>query len=331
MDLVTILIPIYNVEHYLDRCIASAVQQSYDKLEIILVDDGSTDRSARICNDWAQRDSRIRVIHQHNSGVSAARNAGLQAASGEWIIQLDSDDYIAPYAVEHMMRAAEETRADMVICDFEKGSEDTFQFEKTDNSKIQISDAVTAISRIYNGGHDALRFAVPWCKMSKKLLYEGICYPDGKIFEDIFTTHKLLYRCKRIAILDELLFYYFQRSGSIMNADFSMKKLDYLQALVERIEFFTTNGLSDLQSIAYDELLHSLIWEYSRTRDMLHSQEGMEYVITLFRQVYKKGYASRRYPGETAIFLAAFNRNPEWIILYWRIAGKLKRIFKTNG
>lgn len=331
MDLVTILIPIYNVEHYLDRCIASAVQQSYDKLEIILVDDGSTDRSAQICNDWAKKDSRIRVIHQHNSGVSAARNTGLQAASGEWIIQLDSDDYFATYAVETMIRTAEENQVDMVVCDFKKGSEDVFQFERIENPTIVISDAVTTIFRIYSGDHDALRFAVPWCKMSRKYLYEGICYPTGRIFEDIFTTHKLLYRCERIAVLDEPLFYYFQRPGSIMNAAFSMKKLDYLQALVERVEFFASHGLSELKSIAYDELLHSLIWEYSRTRDMLHSREGMEYVTTLFRQVYKKGYASRRYPSETAIFLAAFNRNPEWVVLYWRITGKLKRIFKMNG
>lgn len=331
MDLVTILIPIYNVEHYLDRCIASAVQQSYDKLEIILVDDGSTDRSAQICNDWAKKDSRIRVIHQHNSGVSAARNTGLQAASGEWIIQLDSDDYFATYAVETMIRTAEENQVDMVVCDFKKGSEDVFQFEGIENPTIVISDAVTTIFRIYSGDHDALRFAVPWCKMSRKYLYEGICYPTGRIFEDIFTTHKLLYRCERIAVLDEPLFYYFQRPGSIMNAAFSMKKLDYLQALVERVEFFASHGLSELKSIAYDELLHSLIWEYSRTRDMLHSREGMEYVTTLFRQVYKKGYASRRYPSETAIFLAAFNRNPEWVVLYWRITGKLKRIFKMNG
>lgn len=331
MDLVSILIPIYNVEKYLDRCVASAVQQSYGMLEIILVDDGSTDRSAQICNDWAKKDSRIRVIHQHNSGVSAARNTGLQAASGEWIIQLDSDDYFATYAVETMIRTAEENQVDMVVCDFKKGSEDVFQFERIENPTIVISDAVTTIFRIYSGDHDALRFVVPWCKMSRKFLYEGICYPTGRIFEDIFTTHKLLYRCERIAVLDEPLFYYFQRPGSIMNAAFSMKKLDYLQALVERVEFFASHGLSELKSIAYDELLHSLIWEYSRTRDMLHSREGMEYVTTLFRQVYKKGYASRRYPSETAIFLAAFNRNPEWVVLYWRITGKLKRIFKMNG
>lgn len=331
MDLVSILIPFYNVENYLDRCIASVARQSYEMLEIILVDDGSTDQSTQICSKWAQKDSRIRMIHQHNSGVSAARNTGLRVATGDWIIQLDSDDYLASYAVEHMMRTAAETRADMVICDFEKGSEDTFLIRRIKKPASRILDAATAISRIYDGDHDALRFAAPWCKMVRKRLYDGICYPVGKIFEDIYTTHKLLYRCGRIAVLDEPLFYYFQRPGSIMNASFSMKKLDYLQALVERVEFFASANLDELESVAYDELIHALIWEYSRTRDMLHSRESMDYVATLFRQVYKKGYASRRYPNETAAFLAAFNRNPEWISLYWKIAGKLKQIFKRNG
>ena len=184
---------------------------------------------------------------------------------------------------------------------------------------------------MYENDHNALRYGVPWCKLCKKALYDGIQYPDGKIFEDIYTTHKLLYRCNRIAVLDVPLFYYFQRADSIMNTSFSMKKLDYLQALVERVDFFAAHNLEELESIAYDELLHSLIWEYSRTRDMLNNKEGMKYVASLFRQVYKKGYASRRYPKETARFLAVFNKNPEWIILYWKISGKLNGIIKRNG
>ena len=331
MELVSIVIPVYNVEAYLDRCIASVVRQSYSHLEIILVDDGSTDHSPSICDEWAQKNSRIRVVHQHNSGVSAARNAGLQAASGSWIIQLDSDDYIAPSAVAHLVQTAEATEADMVICDFEKGSNESFAFTSTKSPKPWITDGISAIRNIYDGEHNALRYVVPWCKMCRKQLYTGILYPESKIFEDIYTTHKLLYRCDRIAVLDEPLFYYFQRPGSIMNAFFSVKKLDYLQALVERVEFFAAHDLHELEQIAYDELLHSLIWEYSRTRDVLHSRDGMDYVSALFRQVYRKGYASRRYPGETAAFLAAFDRNPEWIILYWKISGKLKQIMNRNG
>jgi hypothetical protein len=162
-------------------------------------------------------------------------------------------------------------------------------------------------------------------------LYDGITYPDGKIFEDIYTTHKLLYRCEKITVINDILFYYYQRSNSIMNGVFSMKKLDYLQALVERVDFFAERDLHDLESLAYDELLHSLIWEYSRTRDLLHSEAGKQYVKDLFRKVYRKGYASKRYSDENSRFLAAFNRNPEWIILYWKMKAKLGRVFNRKG
>ena len=330
MDLVSVIIPIYNVEAYLDRCIASVANQTYSHLEIILVDDGSTDRSPQICDDWAKKDTRIRAMHQANGGVSAARNAGLQAACGEWIMQVDSDDYIACESVAWLLRAAEETDSDMAMCDFTKGSEDSHEFAAAYPESVEVIDGVTAISRIYTDSHHALRYAVPWNRLCRRKLYEGLAYPQGRIFEDIYMTHQLLFRCKRIAVLNEPLFYYYQRPNSIMNAEFSMKKLDYLQALVERVAFFGERGLEELESIAYDELLHSLIWEYSRTRDMLHSEEGMAYVKKLFRQVYKKGYASKRYPKETKRFLTTFGHHPEWIVWYWRIGGRLNHILKRN-
>lgn len=331
MDLVSVIIPVYNVEDYLDRCVASVAGQTFQNIEVILVDDGSTDGSAGICDRWSARDSRVKTLHQANQGVSAARNAGLQAASGSWILQVDSDDYIAPDAVERLVSTANETSSDMVICDFIKGSERKYLFDAVPNPVTEIEDGISAISKMYENDHNALRYGVPWCKLCRKAIYDGIHYPAGKIFEDIYTTYKLLYRCSQIAVLHVPLFYYYHRSDSIMNASFSIKKLDYLQALVERVEFFSAHDMQKLESIAYDELLHSLMWEYSRTRDVLNSEDGMKYVTGLFRQVYQKGYSSQRYPKETARFLAAFNRNPEWIIWYWRISSLLNRISKRNG
>lgn len=329
MDLVSVIIPIYNVEAYLDRCIASVANQTYPHLEIIMVDDGSTDRSPQICDDWAKRDVRIQVIHQSNGGLSAARNSGLSRMTGDCVMLVDSDDYIAPTTVEYLMRALVNTDSDMAICGFIKGTEDKHVFLE-DREEYEVISSQEALLRIYENSYQAFKYTAAWCKLCKWKLFDGITYPNGKIFEDIYTTHKLLYRCRQIVVLDVPLFYYFQRPNSIMNAAFSMKKLDYLQALVERVAFFGERGLDELESIAYDELLHSLIWEYSRTRDMLHSEEGMAYVKKLFRQVYKKGYASKRYPKETKHFLTAFGHNPEWIIWYWRIGGKLDRILKRN-
>ena len=330
MDLVSVIIPVYNVEDYLDRCVVSVVNQSYKKLQIILVDDGSPDHCPEMCDAWAEKDERITVVHQVNKGLSAARNTGIDIASGDYVLLLDSDDYIAPFAVELLLYAVLQTNSDMAICGFAKGSEDHYVFLEGKTRAVECIDHETALYRIYSDSTNALKYGAAWGKLYRRSLYEDICYPEGKIFEDIYTTHKLLYRCGQIAVLDIPLFYYFQRPGSIMSASFSMKKLDYLQALVEQVEFFEDHGLRELAETAYDELLHSLIWEYSRTRDVLHSQEGMQYVTGLFRQVYRKGHASRRYPKETARFLAAFNHNPEWIIWYWRVNGRWNRIFKRN-
>ena len=325
MALVSIIVPVFNVECYLNRCISSIANQTYQDIQIILVDDGSTDRSSEICDSWAEKDPRVTVAHQANGGVSIARNRGLDMTTGEYILWVDSDDYIAPETVEIMMQTALQNHADMVICDFAKGTDDHYTFDTSAEISCEQIDNITALTRIYADAHSALHYAAPWAKLAKRSIYQDICYPEGKIFEDIYTTHKLLLRCDRIAVVDIPLFYYFQRPDSIMNATFSMKKLDYLQALVERIAFFKANSLKELEQIAYDELLHSLIWEYSRTRDLLHSEAGMEYIKQLFRSAYRKGYASRIYPTETKLFLAAFKANPELIVLYWKISAKLRR------
>lgn len=331
VDLVSVVIPVYNVEPFLERCISSVAKQTYHNLQIVLVDDGSPDACPKICDDWARRDERIEVIHQANKGLSAARNAGIRTSVGEWILLLDSDDYIACNAVEQMLNAANCVQADMTICSFAKGEEDNYRFKAKSPQIIEVIDAKTALSRLYANETNALQYAAAWCKLCRRTIYNGIDYPEGKIFEDIYTTHKLLYKCEKIAVVEAPLFYYFQRPESIMNAAFSLKKLDYLQALVERVDFFAQHDLPDLEQIAYDELLHALIWEYSRTRDILHSKEGMAYVRALFRRGYRKGYASSRYPKENARFLAAFHRNPEWIITYWRCSSLLHRVFKRNG
>lgn len=330
MDLVSVIIPIYQVEDYLQRCVASVAGQSYQNLEMILVDDGSTDGCPEICDQWAQKDSRIIVVHQKNLGLSAARNTGLSLATGDYVLMVDSDDYVAPFAVEHLLRCAQKTDADMVICDYIKGCEENYIFSEKEQCLPKIIDPESALLNIYTAGDQSLRFTAAWMKLYRKSLFEGIRYPQGKLFEDIYTTHKIIYAGRKIAVLDEALYYYYQRENSIMNTSFHLKKLDYLQALAERVAFFSEHGRNKLEQLAYDELLHCLIWEYSRTRDVLHSFQGMEYVKKLYRTVYTKGYASKRYPKENQMFLAAFYHNPEWIIWYWRITGKISEIFKRR-
>ncbi|MBE6127678.1 MAG: glycosyltransferase [Erysipelotrichaceae bacterium] len=332
MDLISVIVPIYNAEKYLDRCIKSISGQSHKNLQILLVDDGSTDNSALLCEEWAAKDSRIKAIHQQNSGVSTARNVGLDNAEGKYILQVDSDDYLHPQTITLLLEALLSENADLSICDFEKGTDNSFSFESNikKERKAEVINCFDAIKRSYLNSENALRYIAPWGKLYKKELFAGIRYPIGKIFEDIYVTHQILCQCEKIAVIPDKLVYYYQHSESIMNKAFNIKKLDYLQALKERIDFFHSNGLEELEQTAYDEYLHSLIWEYSRARDLLGAKEAMTDIKERFRQSYKKGYASKRYPKETKWFLKTFNDNPEFIMYYWRINAKLDKYIKRK-
>ena len=177
---------------------------------------------------------------------------------------------------------------------------------------------------LYSRSAKTFQYVSPWGKLYKKELFDKIQYPEGKIFEDIFVTHQILFRCKKIAVIPQKLTYYFQNPTSIMNKEFHVGKLDYLPALKQRIEFYHIHHLRELEEIAYDEYLHALIWEYSRVKGLLDDKAKMRYIVLCYRSIYKKGYASKRYPNENAFFLGAFNLNPELIILYWKISAKLK-------
>ena len=325
MERISIIVPIYKAEKYLERCIESIVKQTYQNLEIILVDDGSPDKCPLLCDKWANLDSRVVAIHQENRGISAARNVGVQKSSGEYIMMVDSDDYISRNMVEYLYNAIKSTDTDLSICNFKKGNDEKFLFEQElgiDN--IEIIDSVTALKRSYVSDDKALQYIAPWGKLYKKSLLDGIVYPEGKIFEDIYVTHKIIYKCNKISVTDESLIYYYQHPESIMNKEFHIGKLDYLQALEERIHFYDNHKLLELRKIAYDEYLHSLIWEYSRSKDILKSESAMKYIKNCFREAYKRNYSSIRYPKETKVFLGVFYVNPELIIWYWRICGKFQ-------
>lgn len=324
MELISVIVPVYNIEKYLPRCLNSILRQSYQNLEIILVDDGSTDGTVDICERYMPQDPRISLIVNAGKGVSSARNVGVRSSHGAYIVMVDSDDYIAPDMIEVLHDALAEKQADMAVCDFVRGKEEQYVFAPF-RGGIRTVGPNEVLHRIYLDDHNKLRYVVPWIKLYKRELFEGIEYPDGKIFEDIYTTHKLIAKCATIAVVDWPMAYYYQRPNSIMNHAFHLKKLDYLGALEERIQFFHDRNLLDLEKRQYDELLHSLIWEYSRVRDILHDKKAQAFIHAMFRKHYKKNYESS-YPSDTKFLLWLFYKNPEFVILYWKIFGRLERI-----
>lgn len=227
--LVSVVIPVYNVEPYLHECVASVVEQTYTNIEIILVDDGSTDSSGTLCDEFALSDSRICVFHKKNGGLSDARNYGILRSHGSLISFIDSDDYVSPDYIMHLYQALVRGKTDIAatsICIFREGEPP--KEPKRDTSEFHVYDACEALEDMLYMRHLEPN-AFP--KIYKKELFDTIQYPVGKLYEDIATTTKLIDKAGKIAYLDEKDYYYRIRPNSIQTASFNPKKLDLLDQL----------------------------------------------------------------------------------------------------
>lgn len=216
-ELISIIVPIYKVEKYLDFCISSIVNQTYKNLEIILVNDGSMDLCPEICKKWEQIDRRICVINKKNGGLSDARNFGIAAASGEYFSFIDSDDYVDSHFIEFLYETMRAANSDISMCAYSMVREET---NKKNNIEIEHDYTIETYSR-----EDALRRLLSsnpfgdyaWNKLYKKKLFDSIRYPIGRKMEDIGTTYLLFDQCSKISFINCPLYYYVQRNGSILH------------------------------------------------------------------------------------------------------------------
>ena len=233
--LVTIIIPVYNVKHYLEVCIHSIIEQSYHNLEIIVVDDGSTDGSSELCDLLQKQDQRIQVIHQENAGLSGARNTGIQNASGEYVAFVDSDDYIHPDYVLHQLNRLLETNADFVISGFSAVTDGkiTSVAVPEENVLLNTHEAMTLFLNQKNYFNTACN------KIYKTSLFQDIRFPERKIFEDFATIYRVIDKSKQVATLPESLYFYQFRDNSIMHESFSPKKLQLIQHAEEIVVFIS--------------------------------------------------------------------------------------------
>lgn len=223
--MVSVIIPAYNVEQYVERCVYSVIQQTYRNMEIILVDDGSTDSTGSICDRLAAEDNRISVIHKANGGLSDARNAGLDASRGEYISFVDSDDYIATDMIERMMHAMCEEAISMVVVGFRKQSGDACTYCGPNFDRIISSEE--ALMDIYVG-HEI--YSASWNKLYRRELFDNNRFAVGMINEDSEIITKLLVECKRVALVSKPLYFYMIREGSITQSSFSSKDYNGIKA-----------------------------------------------------------------------------------------------------
>lgn len=258
-DLISVIVPIYNVEQHLKKCLDSIYNQTYHNLEIILVDDGSPDNCGAICDEYAQKDSRIRVIHKKNGGLSDARNAGLDVMSGDYVAFVDSDDWIEPAMYETLLTNLKLYRADMafggVADDVEKDGKITTAKKSNYGAQPFSESSTDAMKRYFCGSWAA------WDKLYKAELFDGIRYPVGEINEDEAIVLQLLDRCKRVCYTNEVFYHYMKRvgSGSITTAAFSKKKLIWKDHCAANLAFIQRN-YPQLEQYAAARFRGSLLW-----------------------------------------------------------------------
>ena len=234
--LITVIIPVYNVEKYLERCMASVLEQSYTNLQILLVDDGSTDNCPQLCDSYALQDNRVHVIHKQNGGLSDARNAGLEIASGEYVTFLDSDDWISLNCIEIMYNECCKYKADIAIIDTIETS-DTVAVKKRYSDGFKLKKEYTPQEAMYviftqrgfNTGVGG--------KLYKHTLIEQFRFTKGILYEDIDVLYKIFDKASKIVFSDKAQYYYYQREGSIVHAEFDARHFILLDISSEILKF----------------------------------------------------------------------------------------------
>lgn len=303
--LVSVIVPIYKVEQYLESCVESICKQTYTNLQILLVDDGSPDRSGEIADALAKKDSRICVIHKENGGLSDARNVGIDHANGEYITFVDSDDTIHPDMIGCLFATLQKENSDIACCRFIEHYEDEhLSIRDVDLFPVQTLDSVQALKRLFIA--TSAQEVVACCKLYRKELFStNIRFPKGKLHEDNFTTYRLFARASKISFLEQEMYFYLQRRQSI-TGHFNVKRLDAAEAAKVALQYVKENKLPLDKEAEYYFLRTNL----SLIEQMMLA--GME--SNPARKALEKSIFSREYhlftnpyfPVKTRLLLAAY-------------------------
>ncbi len=297
-ELISVIVPVYNIDKFLNRCIQTIAGQTYKNLEIILVDDGSDDESPRICDEWKEKDNRIKVIHKTNEGPADARNVGIKNAKANYLTFVDADDYIESDLIESLYKALIENNAQISLGGYMY--EDYSGKNKLRANERYIADSEEAIKRLIR--NDDIYIAV-WGKLYTKEIFDGIEFPSGKINEDLAITYKLFDKADRIVHLDEAKYNYVQRNGSIMHTKFKLEQTsvaDFKEELLGFVEKKYPRLVKDAEKF----LVVSLNW----------------CVIATYKKKLKKEY--KFYKAKLKQYIPRFLKNKEI-----KLKIKIKAIF----
>lgn len=275
MDLISVIVPVYNVEQYLPACAASILGQTWPCLEVILVDDGSTDGSGAICDALAESDPRVRVIHKENGGAASARNCGIGVAAGQYLSFVDADDLLLPGMLQRLHELLEPEKTGIAVCDYLPFSDDNGEFSCCAGDTPVTCETVAlekeyVLSLLNKGGTQAaVPFIAPWGKLYSREIFQNLRYPENVRYEDEHIVHRAFDRAEQIFMINQPLYRYRQRLGSYMyeNTRDAQKKLQLLDALEDRIAFYAE---------AYPQLLSGAVRHLRCECQWLYEQFGRE-------------------------------------------------------
>lgn len=281
---ISVIVPVYNVEKYLPTCLDSLLGQTYQNLEIILVDDGSTDNSGKICDEYAEKDSRIQVVHQENGGLSIARNSGLEYAAGEYVSFVDSDDWMSQNAFRILYQGLKKYHAQCSVGRFTHvmDKEGKLSYEKREKCQVRCDDSREAMK------HALLRGSSACNRLFERALFQDVRFPEHKTNEDEIAILRVYEKCSRVVFLDKYTYFYRRRPNSITTSTFSVKNLDFYYNTLENLKYIKQTEPA-LLSYAQFRVINALLYCYIKLRlKRGKSLEEKEKAAWLYREIKRQ-------------------------------------------
>ena len=313
---ISVVVAAYNVEKYLKQCIDSILAQTYPAFEIIIIDDGSIDNTGVICDQYASDNPQIKVIHQHNQGVSIARNVGIECAQGDYISVIDSDDYLKPEMYEKLMKGITQYEADIIVCNYDKVSEDGNTIIMDDKYARDECVSSREALRWFEREH-SWTYTFPWNKLYKRELFKDTKYPVGKKFEDDFIIHRLFMNSNKIASISDSLYCYRDNPTSIMRTlNYKMDRIDDFDAVYDRYSIYVKKGYSELYRGTIERVKYTLQYVNKFDVSTDEDKKRIDNMINCFKQMVK---SAGKNAGLLNKIIALSPRT------YYRIRGLIKR------
>jgi glycosyltransferase involved in cell wall biosynthesis len=329
MQKVSIIVPVYNVEGYLPKCIDSILAQTFTDFELIIVDDGSTDSCGAICDEYANKDNRIKVIHKKNGGLSSARNAGIDIAKGDFFIFVDSDDYVHPEMCSLLFENLLKYNADIVACGcyIVKNDKIIKEIKASDEGAVTL-DSISAISRLFKG-----ELLPAWGKIYKRECFLNLRFPFGKIDEDFAVMYKLFYNCKKIVCIEDLLNFYVIRDKSILRFPFNEATFDFFDNAVSAVNFVKENNLPLLEQAESYLYLRSYgtIYVLLKSKQDKNFKKRYQEITSIFKHKFFSILKNKYLDKKSKIEILGYAISPKLTILLKTLFINVKKICKGKG